>query len=60
MAQYKKDDNVKIKYTLLNGVVSGAAIDDVSFEVKYLVDFVDNDGVAQSRYFAESQLESNS
>lgn len=50
------NSNVDIKYTLLNGVVKGATIDNETLEVQYLIEFTDNFGELQHRYFLESQL----
>ena len=54
---FKKDDAVKIKHTLLQGTITGAAVDGTTFEMQYLVTYNDNEGVAQERYFLEAQLE---
>lgn len=51
------NDNVKIKFTLLTGVVKGAAVDPVTLEMQYLVDYADNNGEDQTRYFAADALE---
>jgi hypothetical protein len=57
MSTYKKDDAVKIKFTLLSGVISGALIDNTTFEVQYLVTYTDNHGEQQERAFYADQLE---
>ena len=54
---FKKDDAVKIKHTLLEGTITGAAVDGTTFEMQYLVNYNDNDGQPQERYFVEAQLE---
>jgi hypothetical protein len=54
---FKKDDAVKIKYTLLTGVIAGAAVDGTTFEMQYLVQYNDNEGAPQERYFLIEQLE---
>lgn len=54
---FKKDDAVKIKYTLLTGTIAGAAVDNTTFEMQYLVAYNDNNGEPQQRYFLEAQLE---
>ncbi|MFM7012543.1 MAG: hypothetical protein ACKO0Z_24970 [Betaproteobacteria bacterium] len=51
------NDNVKIKFTLMTGAVKGAAVDPVTLTVQYLVEYVDNDGVGQARYFVSDDLE---
>lgn len=53
----KKDDAVKIKHTLLTGVIAGAAVDNTTFEMQYLVAYNDNDGEPQERYFLVDQIE---
>lgn len=57
MSAYKVDDQVKIKFTTLQGVVRGAALDNTTLEIQYLVSFNDNQGEAQERYFAVDALE---
>jgi len=54
---FKKDDQVKIKNTTLTGVVSGAAVDGTTFEMQYLVQYTDFNGVPQERYFLISEVE---
>lgn len=54
---FKKDDTVKIKYTLMTGVIAGAAVDGTTFEMQYLVQYNDNEGAPQERYFHIEQLE---
>lgn len=54
---FKTDDLVKIKYTTLSGViVKGAAVGDDSL-IQYRVQYDDNDGVPQERFFYEAELE---
>jgi hypothetical protein len=48
-------DTVGVKYTPLNGEVLGAALDGTS--VVYLVEYADNNGETQQRYFSADQLE---
>jgi hypothetical protein len=55
MAAFNLGDNVTVNNTNLSGVVSGAALDNTTLEVTFLVDFtVDN--VNHNRYFNEDQL----
>jgi hypothetical protein len=54
---FKIDDAVQIKYSLLDGVVKGAAIDQTTLDVQYLVTYTDNVGESQERYFVASDLE---
>jgi hypothetical protein len=54
---FKKDDQVKIKNTTLTGVVTGAAVDGTTFEMQYLVQYTDFNGVPQERYFLISEVE---
>lgn len=54
---FKKDDTIKIKHSLLTGVVTGAAVDNTTFEMQYLVTYTDNEGESQERYFLENQIE---
>lgn len=57
MSAFKVDDQVAIKHTLLTGVVKGAALDNTTLTITYLVEYNDNDGEPQARYFDASQLE---
>ena len=57
MSAFKVDDNVSIKHTLLTGVVKGAALDNTTLTIQYLVEYNDNDGEPQARYFSEEQLQ---
>lgn len=52
---FKKGDLVSIKHTLLSGEVLDAAIGDQA-NVVYLVEYADNDGDTQQRYFEVDQL----
>ena len=53
---FKTGNNVKVKNSLITGVVKGAAVDaDANF--KFLVEYTDFDGVEQKRYFKLEQLE---
>lgn len=54
---FKKDDAVKIKHTLMTGVIAGAAVDGTTFEMQYLVAYNDNNGEPQERYFLVDQIE---
>lgn len=53
----KIEDQVKIKHSPLTGVVKGAAIDQTTLEVQYLVEYTDNEGEPQQRYFNTSDVE---
>lgn len=47
---------VIIKYTTLSGTTTGAAVNEGgAYLVK--VEYLDNDGVQQERYFEEAELE---
>lgn len=56
---FKKGDAVAIKNTVLSGTVQGLRVlggeGNAPF-VEYRVTYADVDGVAQERYFGESQL----
>jgi hypothetical protein len=52
----QKDDAVSIKHTLLSGVVTGAALDEVALVITYKVAYDDNEGNPQERYFTDDQL----
>lgn len=54
---FKMDDVVKIKFTLLTGVVKGAKVDEVTLDMVYLVEYNDNTGEPQARYFKVDELE---
>lgn len=49
-------DTVEVKFTTLVGEVKGAAILEGT-TMSYLVEFDDNDGVLQERYFTEDQIQ---
>lgn len=53
----KIDDQVKIKFSTLTGTVKGAAVDNTTLVMQYLVEYSDKDGEAQSRYFAAEDIE---
>lgn len=53
----KLEDAVSIKHTVLSGVVKGAAVDNVTLDMQYLVEYLDNEGEQQSRYFTLAQIE---
>lgn len=55
---YKVDDNVKLKFSTLQGVVKGASLDNTTLEIQYLVEYNDTEGEAQTRYFKDAELES--
>jgi hypothetical protein len=57
MAAFKQNDNVKIKYSTMAGVVVGAALDETNFTIQYKVAYKDKFGEDQERYFDESDLE---
>ena len=57
MSKFTVGDNVQVKFTSLQGQVSGAALDNTTLELQYLVDYTDTTGEQQSRYFKESDLE---
>lgn len=54
MADFKKDDAVQIRHSQLNGLVVGFGTNDEGFV--YLVEYADNDGVEQSRFFSPDQI----
>lgn len=53
----KLNDQVKIKFTTLVGEVKGASVDQTTLAMQYLVDYVDNEGQPQQRYFTEAEVE---
>jgi uncharacterized protein YodC (DUF2158 family) len=53
---FKKGDFVMLKAVVPQGAVEAIRMDDEG-EVHYLLSWVDVDGVAQSRWFEESQLQ---
>lgn len=50
------NDSVSIRFSTLTGVVKGAAIDQTTLAVQYLVEFTDKDGVLQERYFRADDI----
>jgi len=57
MAAFKPSDSVKIKFSMMTGTVTGAALDDVTLVVQYKVAYKDKFGEDQERYFSEADLE---
>lgn len=57
MATFKVDDQVTIKHSTMAGVVKGAALDQVTLSIQYLVEYNDKFGDPQSRYFDGADLE---
>ena len=57
MEMLKKGTPVKIKNTLLSGVVSRMKLSEDGEVVHYLVAYKDNEDVATERYFDFSQIE---
>jgi hypothetical protein len=57
MAAFKPNDSVKIKFSMMAGTVTGAALDDVTLDVQYKVAYKDKFGEDQERYFSEADLE---
>lgn len=57
MSAFKPEDQVSIKHTMLNGVVKGAALDNTTLTITYLVQYLDNDNEMQERYFSADQIE---
>lgn len=53
---FKKGDTVKIKFSILEGVIVDAAIGDQA-NMLYLVEYTDHDGETQSRYFEVDQVQ---
>lgn len=56
---FKVEDQVKVKFSTLEGVVKGAALDNTTLEVQYLVEYTDTAGEQQSRYFKEGEIEAS-
>lgn len=54
---FKMDDSVKIKFTPMQGAVKGAQVDPVTLETVYLVEYTDNAGLPQHRYFKPDEIE---
>ena len=52
---FKKGDLVTIKFTSLAGTITDAAIGD-NANIVYLVEYEDNQGETQTRYFEVDQL----
>lgn len=48
-------DTVNVLYTPLSGEVQGAVL--VGTEINYLVEYIDNEGEVQQRYFSIDQIE---
>jgi hypothetical protein len=49
-------DNVKVKCTVLQGAIINGAM-DAELNVLYLVEYVDDGGVTQQRYFKVAEIE---
>lgn len=56
MATFKKGDIVKAKTVVPEGPVEAMRMDEDG-NISYLLSWVDGDEVAQTRWFAESDLE---
>ena len=56
MATYKKGDLVKVKVVIPQGPVQDFAV-DTEGNMLYLVTWTDADGVEQTRWFAEDELQ---
>lgn len=56
MATFKKGDIVKVKTVIPEGPVEAMRMDEDG-NISYLLSWVDSDEVAQTRWFAESDLE---
>jgi hypothetical protein len=54
---FKMNDAVKIKFTVLAGEVKGAQVDQTTLDMVYLVEYTDNTGEPQARYFKADELE---
>ncbi|MGI9143094.1 MAG: hypothetical protein ACR2IJ_07865 [Fluviibacter sp.] len=54
---FKMNDAVNIKFTSLQGAVKGAQVDQTTLDTVYLVEYTDNAGEDQSRYFRIEELE---
>lgn len=57
---FKMNDAVKIKFTPLAGTVKGAQVDQTTLDTIYLVEYADNMGESQARYFKIDELEAAS
>lgn len=55
MATFKKGDVVKLNTVVPQGPIISMRMDEDG-NVSYLVEWTDADGVAQQRWFAETQL----
>ncbi len=53
---FQLNDPVTIKFTTLAGTVKGAAMDFATLQPLYLVEYTDQDGVEQQRYFKADEL----
>lgn len=56
---FKMDDAVKISFTTLAGTVKGVQVNPDTFELSYLVEYTDNAGEVQHRYFTSAEIESS-
>lgn len=54
---FKMNDVVNIKFTSLQGAVKGAQVDQITLETVYLVEYTDNFGEGQARYFRPDEIE---
>lgn len=53
---FKTGDQVRVKFSTLEGEVSGAAVDDqANFLLKVI--YTDKEGVVQERFFVQEDLE---
>ena len=52
----KVGDKVTINHTSLSGVIEGAALDNTTLEIQYLVSYDDVNGETQQRYFDSNQI----
>lgn len=57
MSAFKIEDQVSIKHTPLVGVVKGAALDQTTLEIQYSVEYADNAGETQQRFFKADELD---
>lgn len=57
MQQLTMGQAVRVKFTPLEGTVSDAALNKDTLAVIYKVDYTDNDGQPQNRFFEADQLE---
>lgn len=56
-SMFKKSDVVRVKTVVPQGPVQKLRMDEETGEVLYLIDWVDQDGRNQSRWFSEAELE---